>query len=230
MTRKLLRAFNNVAQFDAAARLLRSFPRTIRQVTIIDLVNFVEVVGYTGFGVMDTLGYLPDAGISNIPYKSTVDKLTFHFWLYALAASIVGGAGRIYGTRNKILEHRAAQSLHSEPPKLETSDTGDAVQVWNDTKTVPPTPPDSPLSKATLVLQPVRIEDDSEVADLRKAQYEMTLKVVGSLADINFPLAALQFSGFSSLSDGVLGFAGCISSAIGLRKAWNSTASTDGSL
>ncbi|KAK6359659.1 Peroxisomal membrane protein PMP27 [Orbilia brochopaga] len=232
LTRRLLRAFNNVSQLDATLKLLADSRRRIAADAIGYTLDLVEGLGYLVFGVADTLGYLPEAGISNIPYRNTVDTLAFHFWLYALVASIVGGVLKTCRLRQRIVKYRAifpAASPVSTAAAIESSGTESSssaattkeVQVVNATQDMPPTPPDSPITSAQVSVADAA---NGAVKALKEQQLNIELNIVGSLADIVFPLAALKVPVFSTLSDGPLGFAGCISSAVGLIKAWRATA------
>ncbi|KAF3923315.1 hypothetical protein ABW21_db0202952 [Orbilia brochopaga] len=233
LTRRLLRAFNNVAQLDATLKLLTTGSRRrIATDAFGYSCDLVEGFGYLIFGIADTLGYLPEAGISNIPHRSLVDKLAFHFWLYALAASIVGGALKTYRVRQRIVKYRSifpaatsvttVAAIDSSSVKLAnpTATTKD-IQLVTALQSLPPTPPHSPITSTQVLVADAANE---ALKTLREQELNTELNVVGSLADIVFPLAALKVPGFSALSDGALGFAGCISSAVGMRRAWRATA------
>ena len=78
--------------------------------------------------------------------------------------------------------------------------------------------------KTFLHLASVSEAANAALQDLQRQEVNTGLNVIGQAADILFPLAALKMFGFERLSDGVLGLAGCVSSAVGLRKAWKATA------
>ncbi|KAK6505181.1 Peroxisomal membrane protein PMP27 [Arthrobotrys musiformis] len=229
LTRRLLRCFNNLGQINATINLIRESRQRISNDFTGYILDLIEGLGYTGFGIADSLGYLPDAGIMGIPYKAVVDKLAFHFWLYALVASIVGNVVKVIRFRQRLGKYRTifptvaqaaieSTSHQVESTKETSKENSQPLQVMQE---LPPTPPDSPIPVTQVSVNDAAL---SVVKSLEEQQFNTGLNVVGGTADIIFPLAALKFSGFSSLSDGVMGFAGCISSAVGMRKAWRATA------
>ncbi|EPS44750.1 hypothetical protein H072_1247 [Dactylellina haptotyla CBS 200.50] len=233
LTRRLLRCFNNLPQINVTMKLLLERKQRMGNDVVGYILDLVEGIGYTGFGIADSLGYLPDAGIIGIPYKDIVDKTAFQFWLYALVASILGGLIKVYRYRQRLTKYRSIFPAASTAAAIEPVPTTASASVANiSSKEVlqtgkmsiemPPTPPDSPIPPTALVS--VNDAAFSIVRDLEEQQLNAGLNVLGYTADIIFPLAALKFSGFSALSDGVMGFAGCISSAVGMRKAWKATA------
>ncbi|KAK6543124.1 Peroxisomal membrane protein PMP27 [Orbilia ellipsospora] len=231
LTRRLLRCFNNLPQSHVTLKLLLERKQRIANDAVGYVLDLIEGIGYTGFGIADSLGYLPDAGIMGIPYKDLVDKMAFNFWLYALVASILGGMLRLYRFRQRLVKYRSifpatstAAAIESAKNTLEIAQHSkyldeNAVQGRQE---LPPTPPDSPVPPNTLAS--VSDAAQSVVKKLEEQQFNTGLNVMGYAADIIFPLAALNYSGFNGLSDGVLGFVGCVSSAVGLRKAWQATA------
>ncbi|KAK6345163.1 Peroxisomal membrane protein PMP27 [Orbilia javanica] len=229
LTRRLLRCFNNLGQINATVNLIRGGRQRISNDFVGYILELIEGLGYTGFGIADSLGYLPEAGIMGIPYKGVVDKLAFHFWLYALMASILGGLVKVIRLRQRLEKYRSifptmaqvaieSKSHQTEPTRETEKGKGQASQVMQE---LPPTPPDSPIPTTQESVNDAAL---SVVKSLEEQKFNIGLNVVGNTADIIFPLAALKFNGFSSLSDGVMGFAGCISSAVGMRKAWKATA------
>ncbi|KAK6360680.1 Peroxisomal membrane protein PMP27 [Orbilia blumenaviensis] len=228
LTRRLLRCFNNFGQINVTINLIREGRQRINNDLVGYIFDLIEGLGYTGFGITDSLGYLPEAGILGIPYKGVVDKLAFHFWLYALMASILGGLVKVMRLRKRLEKYRSifptvAQAAiepisHQVEPtncnRMEGQQTLQMIQL-------PPTPPDSPIPATQVSVKDAAV---SVVKGLEEQQFNTGLNVAGYVADIIFPLAALKVNGFSTLSDGVLGFAGCISSAVGMRKAWKATA------
>ncbi|KAF3908616.1 hypothetical protein AA313_de0201310 [Arthrobotrys entomopaga] len=238
LTRRLLRCFNNLPQSHLTLKLLLERKQRMGNDTIGYVLDLIEGIGYTGFGIADSLGYLPDAGITGIPYKDFVDKMAFNFWLYALVASILGGLVRFYRFRQRLVKYRSifpattttttttAVAAAIEPAKKDTLEIAQIVPPKENGmqggQEMPPTPPDSPIPPTALAS--VNDAAQSVVKKLEEQQFNTGLNVLGYTADIIFPLAALNYSGFTALSDGVLGFAGCVSSAVGLRKAWQVTA------
>lgn len=229
LTRRLLRCFNNIGQLKVTIDLIRESRRRINNDFLGYILELVEGLGYTGFGIADSLGYLPEAGIMGIPYKSTVDKLAFHFWLYALVASVLGGFVKVYRLRQRLEKYRTifptaeqpAIESTNHPTQLIKNNGKGKQQLLQVKQELPPTPPDSPIPALQISVNEAAL---SVVKSLEEQQLNTGLNVVGCLADVIFPLAALKVDGFSTLSDGVLGFAGCISSAVGMRKAWKATA------
>ncbi|RVD84567.1 uncharacterized protein DFL_006310 [Arthrobotrys flagrans] len=229
LTRRLLRCFNNIGQMNVTINLIREGRQRISNDFLGYILELIEGLGYTGFGIADSLGYLPEAGIMGIPYKGIVDKLAFHFWLYALAASILGGLVKVIGLRQRLEKYRTifptvsqaaieSTSHQIEPAKENEKEKSQALQLMQD---LPPTPPDSPIPATQVSVNDAAL---SVVKSLEEQRFIIGLNIVGNAADIIFPLAALKVNGFSALNDGIMGFAGCISSAVGMRKAWKATA------
>ncbi|KAF3181246.1 Peroxisomal membrane protein PMP27 [Orbilia oligospora] len=229
LTRRLLRCFNNIGQINVTINLIREGRQRINNDFMGYILELIEGLGYTGFGIADSLGYLPEAGIMGIPYKGVVDKLALHFWLYALVASIVGGLVKVMRLRRRLgrynsifptVEQATIEST-SHQVELINEKENEKVQILQKMQELPPTPPDSPIPATQVSVNDAAL---SVVKGLEEQQFNTGLNVIGNAADIIFPLAALKVKGFSAFSDGVMGFAGCISSAVGMRKAWKATA------
>ncbi|KAF3162147.1 Peroxisomal membrane protein PMP27 [Orbilia oligospora] len=228
LTRRLLRCFNNIGQINVTINLIREGRQRINNDFMGYILELIEGLGYTGFGIADSLGYLPEAGIMGIPYKGVVDKLAFHFWLYALVASIVGGLVKVMRLRRRLGRYSSIfpieqATIESTSHLVESTDgnENEKVQIPQTMQELPPTPPDSPIPATQVSVNDAAL---SVVKGLEEQQFNTGLSVIGNAADIIFPLAPLKVKGFSALSDGVMGFAGCISSAVGMRKAWKATA------
>ncbi|KAF3932876.1 hypothetical protein ABW19_dt0201627 [Dactylella cylindrospora] len=226
LTRRLLRSFNNIGQINNTFKILLESPSRIKNDAIGFIFDLIEGLGYTGFGIADSLGYLPEAGIMTIPYKSTIDKMAFHFWLYALTASIIGGLLKVHRLRRRIGKYKSIfpstlTITEGGNQEAKTETVGNVSKEVQSMRQLPPTPPESPIPTTQ-----VSVSDAAMLAvkDLEMQRYNISLNVTGHSADILFPLAALKVHGFDTLSDGILGFAGCISSAVGFRKAWKATA------
>ncbi|KAK6520483.1 Peroxisomal membrane protein PMP27 [Arthrobotrys conoides] len=228
LTRRLLRCFNNIGQINVTINLVREGRQRINNDFMGYILELIEGLGYTGFGIADSIGYLPEAGIMGIPYKGVVDKLAFHFWLYALMASILGGLVKIMRLRQRLERYKSIfpateqAAIESTSSRVESTkgNEKEKVQTLQVMQELPPTPPDSPIPATQVSVNDAAL---SVVKGLQEQHLNTGLNVIGNASDIIFPLAALKFSGFSALSDGVMGFAGCISSAVGMRKAWKAT-------
>jgi len=119
-----------------------------------------------------------------------------------------------------------------DSPVQEENEEGLMHRIISSSFTTPlPSPPESVYDEEeddfVLPIPPtLELELPSQndrIQKLESERFEVAMSTLSAACDVIFPAAGLKIPIFTSLSEGVLGFAGSVSSLVGLRNSWKAT-------